>query len=197
MYPSQFAVFVCDYLDNGQNIIDFGCGSGRDALFFSSHGHKVLGLDASPEAIKINKSSETDKLSFKILEISEAWDEDSEDKCCNHIATFVNSDKPTLLYARFFLHAITEAEEKKFISLLRKLEQIVSYCAFEFRTHLDRDQKKLASPHYRRFIDPANLIAQLSSLKYDVDYFVEGFGMAKMRSEDAHVARIILKQKSS
>lgn len=50
-YPSQFAVFVCDYLDPEQNLVEFGCGSGRDSMFFAWQGFKVFGFDGCETAI--------------------------------------------------------------------------------------------------------------------------------------------------
>ena len=51
--PSQFAVFLCDYLQPTQNVIEFGCGNGRDSFFFASQGYRLLGLDASGQAIAV------------------------------------------------------------------------------------------------------------------------------------------------
>ena len=34
------------------SILDCGCGTGENALYLASRGHKVLGIDASPNAIR-------------------------------------------------------------------------------------------------------------------------------------------------
>ena len=49
--PSQFAVFVQGELSGPAFVVDVGCGTGRDSLFFSSRGHAVLGLDQAKAAI--------------------------------------------------------------------------------------------------------------------------------------------------
>ena len=52
-YPSQFAISLMPELQPGSNILDIGCGNGRDALFFSQHGHHVVGIDASKTGINV------------------------------------------------------------------------------------------------------------------------------------------------
>lgn len=40
-------------LKQGNYILDAGCGSGRDSLFFLKHGYKVCSIDASRELCKL------------------------------------------------------------------------------------------------------------------------------------------------
>ena len=41
------------YLDEGDSILDFGCGSGRDTKYFLSKGYKVDATDGSEEICKV------------------------------------------------------------------------------------------------------------------------------------------------
>ena len=54
-YPSPFAKYVANQLNGEQNILEIGCGNGRDAKFFSAQGHNVTGIDRSNEAIDLCK----------------------------------------------------------------------------------------------------------------------------------------------
>ena len=46
IFPSQFAIFThCNILNQYENILELGCGNGRDSLFFQSVGYNVLGID--------------------------------------------------------------------------------------------------------------------------------------------------------
>ena len=67
--PSQFAAFIVNEYPNMKSLIDFGCGSARDTIFFSQFYDKVIGIDSSSEAIKINneKLKKTKKISFIVL----------------------------------------------------------------------------------------------------------------------------------
>ena len=40
-------------LDDGASILDFGCGSGRDSLYFLKKGYKVTALDGSAKLCRI------------------------------------------------------------------------------------------------------------------------------------------------
>ncbi len=41
------------YLDEGCHILDLGCGSGRDSLYFKQHGYEVTALDMSEELAEL------------------------------------------------------------------------------------------------------------------------------------------------
>ena len=51
--PSQFAAFVALEVGADSTIVDVGCGSGRDSLFFANAGFNVLGVDASSAAVSL------------------------------------------------------------------------------------------------------------------------------------------------
>lgn len=42
-----------DLLIPGANILDMGCGSGRDVLYFKNKGYKIKGVDYSLEMVKL------------------------------------------------------------------------------------------------------------------------------------------------
>jgi len=41
------------YLNTGDRILDIGCGSGRDVLFFANTGYLPIGIDCSDEMVKL------------------------------------------------------------------------------------------------------------------------------------------------
>ena len=48
----QYEVFL-HYVPRGGKILDFGCGSGRDSLYFKNKGYDVTAIDGSEELCKL------------------------------------------------------------------------------------------------------------------------------------------------
>ena len=189
--PSQFAAFAaCEFLRDSP-VIDIGCGNGRDAIFFSSIGYKVIGIDSSSSAVELcriaAKKFDIDA-SFKVFDISE--DEAAINKLVDSLIPEPQSELN--IYSRFFIHAIDEEAENKFFYLINRLKSFVNLKVFlEFRTVRDISLPKETSSHYRRFVQPENIIAKIIQSHMKLTYHIEGFGYAKYKSDDAYVARMI------
>lgn len=52
------------------SILEIGCGNGRDSIHFGKQGHYVMGIDISPEAVKIAKRN--NKLESVHFEVGDA-----------------------------------------------------------------------------------------------------------------------------
>ena len=70
-------------------------------------------------------------------------------------------------------------------------DQDTTVC-LEFRTNLDSNIKKTTPPHYSRFIETAAFLRRCFNAGFRPTYFVQSFGMAKHKNEDAHVARVFM-----
>ena len=185
--PSQFATFVAGELDQRHRIIELGCGDGRDAMFFASYGHEVVGVDASHtavEACRLLAETLGEDASFIVADIDEA-----------DLAARIRGDgSPRVVYARFLLHAITEAEEDILLDLAAAIADPGDLLAVEYRTVRDSSGTKVTKPHFRRFVLPAAFEARALGRGFDVTYSVEGFGFAKYRQDDAYVARTLFRR---
>ena len=125
--PSQFATFVAGELDRPHHVIELGCGNGRDAIFFASYGHEVTAVDGS-EAAVAGCASLAEALGETATFIRSAIDDPTlADR-------LVESDGPKALYARFFVHAITDGEEEVFLDLAAKVTRPGDVLAVEYRT---------------------------------------------------------------
>ena len=65
------------YIRPGGTILDFGCGSGRDAAYFRSRGFEVVPTDGSREMCRL--ASEYLGMTVRVLEFNELDDEDRFD----------------------------------------------------------------------------------------------------------------------
>ncbi len=184
--PSQFAVFFLNEIDRHTTIVDVGCGTGRDSLFFASQGVKVIGVDASAAAVDLcRKKALMSGFSNAEFVCSDITDPALLPKLKQMAGT------SACVYARFFLHAITEEAEASFFSLAAGVSDQITV-AVEFRTDRDAQQTKVTPQHYRRFISPSSLVSRAAAQGFSPVYFTEGFGFAKYKSDDAHVARVVL-----
>jgi cyclopropane fatty-acyl-phospholipid synthase-like methyltransferase len=187
--PSQFAVFIAGEMNGPHEVFDIGCGGGRDSLFFGAHSHAVTGIDGSQAAI--DKCRELARMAG-VAGARFVCSPVTSDELANTAAP--SAGLPVLVYARFFLHAITDEEEQKFFRLARVLTSAGGKLAVEFRTMRDLAQEKVTASHYRRFIDPIFFNARALEAGFSARYFVEGFGFAKYKHDDAHVARFIFER---
>lgn len=182
--PSQFATFVAGELAGPSRVIEFGSGAGRDALFFASNGHDVTGVDASEAAVEscaTLAASLGDSATFMSATIDEP-----------ELASKIRvTPGGTLVYARFFVHAITDEEETAFLDLAAQLTSPGDQFAVEYRTVRDSSGAKVTGTHYRRFVNPTSFNAKAVLHGFDVTYAVEGFGFAKYKQDDAYVARAL------
>ncbi len=134
--PSQFATFVAGELDRRYRVIELGCGDGRDAMFFASYGHDVIGVDASHTAVdacRLLAETLGETASFLVARIEEPG-----------LAAKVRGDvAPRIVYARFFVHAITEAEEVSLLDLAAAITDPGDLLAVEYRTVRDLSGAKV------------------------------------------------------
>lgn len=191
-FPSQFAAFCLNEVPNNYTIIDCGCGDGRDSLFFARYGRKVIGLDRSTEAIELCKSrASNNKLptaSFSTIDFENNTNVDSV------IKNLSPKLENVAIYARFFIHAINEIAEAEFLRFTKSLcENHNGVVFFEFRTPEDAAIDKNFGQHYRRYVDLGDISSKMKSLGFHLEYSTSGKGLAKYKSEDAHVARIVAK----
>ena len=66
--PSATTHHFIELLPKGAYILDDGCGAGRDVIFFAKQGFKVMGIDISPEGIKLarKRSHGLQNVDFKV-----------------------------------------------------------------------------------------------------------------------------------
>lgn len=189
--PSQFAAFVAQEIARDSVLFDVGCGSGRDSLFFAALGFKVIAIDRSDRAIEAVRL----KASTQGLQNLQAIVGDISGPVLGKALNSLDG-RSACIYARFFLHAITENEQTAFFDTLSERLTTGQVAAFEFRTTADQFLDKHAPPHFRRYQPAQNVSGLMQERGFERLYTIEGQGFAKYQSEDAIVARCVFRKAS-
>ncbi len=189
---SSFAHFVQKFIEADSLVIDMGCGNGRDSRFLSLF-YDVVGVDQSDEAIALCRTqilpmtNTTKTLDFRVLSIED------ENICQIFNAKYIKDKKKSVfVYARFFLHAIDKMQCERFWDFVQCMNRDSSVSVgVEFRTNEDENNFKQFPDHFRRYLDPTAVVTDAESRGFRVREIHQGYGLAKYKSEDPHLARII------
>jgi SAM-dependent methyltransferase len=188
--PSQFAAMVASELPSQSVIIDVGCGNGRDTFFFADCGHVTVGLDASKTAVDIDLDQLAKQKRERVRFLHFTVGRDKISELLSDGLTREAARLPVILYSRFFLHAITEQVEDRFVEDLSACADRISTGYLEYRELKDAAVNKVYGDHYRRYIDPDAFNDKVARLgKFKLDYQVVAQGLAKFHDEDPWIAR--------
>jgi SAM-dependent methyltransferase len=189
MSESPFAKFVTTFLADkiGElNIVDLGCGNGRDSLFFASKGAHVIGIDASTIAINTLQKYAGKSISF----ITGNFTNDER---------IYNGDVDCF-YSRFSIHAVSENDEDELLKNIKKSLKSNGYLFIEVRSIHDEKYGKgveiakntfLLDNHHRRFLRMEDLLTKLIQLGFAIRYAEESRDFAPFNGENPPVIRII------
>ena len=202
--PSPFAEFVCRSGHLQRNVVDIGCGNGRDSVYFTTLRPTVIGIDNCSVAIETAKTlvvsppmggsrllldlfRKQPLLSFVHGDITDP----------ETLQNLLRTARPPrkkgglTLYARFLLHAITRIQQDKFIEYASRELRAGDTVAFEFRTDRDEPLKKTQKFEGRRFIRPAAIEREMSTLGFQVLVREEGIGFSPHLDENPYLCRLI------
>jgi len=193
---SSFAELVLSRVSKPNVILDLGCGNGRDSLYFlRATDADVLALDASKVAIEaVASRAEKTNISNRMA----AHQFDFESQSLADLSPVIDdhsiADKKVLIYARFLIHALTEAGEAGFWRLVEDtLETSPSstYLALEYRTPRDAGLPKQTPTHFRRYVEPDEIRTKAEKLGMSVLIDEEGSGFSVFGADDAYLSRQI------
>ena len=188
---SRFAFFINDFISPESNVVEIGCGSGEDALFFESNGHIVSACDQCNEAF--SKANEISNIKFTAVDVGDRI------KLNNFLKDSFsgrreNTDGDNILYMRFFLHSITKEIESIILENASSVMKKDDLLAAEFRTEKDQDANHTYKKHYRRFIPMIEMIEELKKYGFEVIHSEESQGLSPFGSEEPFLCRIIVKK---
>lgn len=187
--PSLFSHYVVNEYPGRRTIVEVGCGDGRDALWFGAHGLRVIGFDSSSHAIArcIDRArSPILQCHFQVLDVG-------HESLTKALELYDIIPKETLIYARFFLHAINDAEEQAFLGEIAPLVRAGARFCVEARSVEDEDLPKVEPSHFRRFISLPGLETRCRALGMRLERSQTGKGLAPYRHEDPVILRAVFR----
>lgn len=189
--PTTFAMWCLPLFPQQARLVEFGCGNGRDAVFFAQSGFDVIACDQSAVAIETLAQEHSHESIKKSL-------------------TFFRGDFTRLdqeqfgpvdvVYSRFTLHAITQAEATSALAWAAANLRPQGLLALEVRS-VKGDLYGRGEPrerdafvyngHYRRFVRLDELVAELTRLGFTLQHTIESAGLAVHQNDDPVVIRVI------
>lgn len=194
--PSQFCAMVATEISKQNCLVELGCGNGRDSLYFASRQQPVCAVDLSSEAVK-SCSETAKKMGLSTAQFMQAdLSSYSDLQRLFEAARAATNTGAVVCYSRFVMHSINDEQENLFLTHLSKLMRSGEKIYFEFRSKEDADLAKTFGGHYRRFVDTEAFVdAQTKTHGFKLEYAITGRGMAKYKSEDPYVSRLIFEKK--
>lgn len=171
MPPSQFVTLCLNKIKNGDNILDVGAGDGRDSV--------VLAIASKNTVVAIEPNASLHNLDG-VQQITSSFE--------RYVTLTHPMPKPDVVYARWFIHAVTEHVEKLLIEHAATHEATLM---LEFRIEGDTPD----DTHDRRLINPYKLVQQLVERGYIITHFEIGTGLSVHGTDDPYLARIIAEHK--
>jgi len=171
--PSRFSKFCRRYFIKDNDVVfDFGCGDGRDTLYFSKQGLAVYACDISEEAINLTQK----RLNNTGCDTHHIFRSDVTKLSSAEVNLTFN-----IAYCRFFLHSLTNEQEAVFLAWLSKTLPAGGLLLIEARTtkdllcndkylKIDKNTYLYEENHFRRFIVPEDFIPVISAYGFELIY---------------------------
>jgi hypothetical protein len=167
---SDFCIFVMDYFKDKKilNILDCGCGNGRDSYSLSN----ISNVDAVDNCGFLP----TNRNNVKFL--------------VDDFVT-INKSKYDLIYSRFTFHSITNEQHISFLDTIN----VNSYLAIETRSKKsENDDVFHGKTHYRNYTDIDYLKNILTLKKFEIIFIIEDKNFAKYKNENPICIRVLCKK---
>lgn len=187
--PSPFAQYVATLVDPGKQLVELGCGNGRDAVFFAQEGLNVTAFDLSQEAIAQLQGHNIPHARFI---------------CGDFVNAEVHQPESyDYAYSRFTIHSINSSQEQVLLRNVYRGLRPGGKLFIEVRGIHDPlyGKGKLVERnayfydnHYRRFLVLDELVRTLEEDGFQVEYAQESTGFAPYGNDDPAVIRVVAKK---
>jgi hypothetical protein len=175
-------------------VVELGTGTGRDAMFLASRGHRLLGVDSANSSVVLaTKKAEAEGIDAKFRRLN------LDDRhAVLELAGDVAETMPGAhVYARFLIHAVHDQARENIWLLLSSILRAGGKAWLEFRTGKDEGQQHVFGEHFRRYLDTSQVVSEIEAAGLTLVSVEEGYGFAPFRDEDPHCARLVVASAAS
>lgn len=184
--PSSFAQWVAEQDPRPTSLLDVGSGTGRDSLWLSEQGIRVLGCDYSHAGVAYAAGKAAERgasASFRQLNL---YDLRQMLAVGAKLGLAAETDA---VYARFLVHALEDEGRQNLWRFSRSvLAPTRGRLYLEFRTEATQHE---FGEHFRHFVQPDVVRAELESYGFSIEHCEDRHGLAVHRNEDPRVCRIV------
>lgn len=191
--PSPFAIWAERDMPPDCSVVEVGCGTGRDSLYFAHKGHRVVAIDQSLEAISLVKHHAQSLDMGRLQTVAASVSTLANSATTPDIREMVGRSTCSA-YARFFLHAITDHEQTEFFGWLSQFLNQGEFCYLEYRAATLGDHDYAFGSHYRRPVTPDALAKHCKELGFEVTHSAESDLFAPYGDERPLVGRTVLRR---
>lgn len=187
---------------DGKNgvVWEWGCGNGRDALFFAHNGLKVVATDLSDVSIARLNAVHKDNKNVVFV----ASDFTSGNLSPDEIVQSGQNVVVGAIYSRFTIHSVREDNASVAFKWAFSHLSDGGLLVIETRSvkdalcgvgkEVEGERNAWIEDHYRRFTDKDELADELRDIGFEVESVKEGTGLAVYKDEDPCVIRIIARK---
>ncbi|MCP2244257.1 Methyltransferase domain-containing protein [Lentzea aerocolonigenes] len=161
--PSNLALATGRMLHHPGLVLELGCGSGRDARYFSEKGHSVVATDISPVALREARSGGNGGVTYVAADTASPLP--------------MRCERFDVVYSRLSLHYFTDSVTRQVLAEISRVLRPGGVFVALFRstrdplyargTRLEQDMYALDG-HVRHFVDPPYL-HEVTALLFDVE----------------------------
>ena len=190
--PSMFAKYAISYMKPNTNLLELGCGNGRDSLFFVNKDIRVIAVDASSIAVK-NLNNVAKKNSYNLWGV-----------CDDFVSfTIIKTMQFDYIYSRFTWHSINERQEEELLKNIQTALKKDGLLFIEARSVKDPlygkgdEVEKNAfkyNGHFRRFIVIDELVEKLNNMGLSILLADESTEWAINGNDNPPVIRIVCRK---
>jgi SAM-dependent methyltransferase len=196
---SAFARHVASSCGPFDILVEFGCGSGRDAKWFATTDRcVVVATDVSHAALDLLADQKHDSEGNRL--ITQHVDIDDADSLAS-LAEFLSrkylqssADPKIVYYGRFLIHAIEASAQEALIKFVGSISNTDDILALEYRTSDLEAGEYAFGTHYRRPVSPHDVERQCRQVGFREVKTTISDSFAIFRQERPVVARTIARK---